>query len=251
MPHKKTHLVDCLIAHRGEPDNYPENSLQGFRIALAAGAKFLETDVQITSDDVAVLSHDASLKKMTGKDVLISDSYFNDIKDLSAGHAARFSDRFSSYKINMLESLCDLISEHPETKCFFEIKEECILSHGNKAFDIVHSVINNVSDQAIIISFNESILHYVRKVSDLAVGWVIPEWNEKNAEKSMHLNPEYLFCNAKRLPDSAEDLWRGDWQWVVYTVRSIDEIKSLNAYGMELFESNDISTHIQQLSSRG
>ncbi|MBL4763277.1 MAG: hypothetical protein JKY93_11345 [Gammaproteobacteria bacterium] len=150
----------------------------------------------------------------------------------------------------MLESLCDLISEHPETKCFFEIKEECILSHGNKAFDIVHSVINNVSDQAIIISFNESILHYVRKQSDLTVGWVVPEWSEENKKKAMQLNPEYLFCNKKRLPVSAKDLWQGDWQWVVYTVSSINEIKSLKAHGMALFESNATAMHMRQLSMR-
>ncbi|MBL4763235.1 MAG: hypothetical protein JKY93_11135, partial [Gammaproteobacteria bacterium] len=57
--HKDTELCHRLVAHRGEPDNYPENSLQGFQTALSAGAKFLETDIQITKDDVAILSHDA------------------------------------------------------------------------------------------------------------------------------------------------------------------------------------------------
>lgn len=247
-PHENIHWVNRLVAHRGEPDNYPENSLQGFQVALSAGAKFIETDIQITKDDVAILSHDASLLKITGKNILVSTSVFDDIKHLSAGYQTRFSDQFSNYKISTLESLCGLLSEHSETTCFFEIKEECIFSHGNKAFDIIHSSIKSIAEQSVVISFNESILHYARKLSDIPVGWVIPEWNDANQTKARQLNPDYLFCNTKRLPDSANDLWQGDWQWAAYTVNNVNEIKSLGAYGMELFESNDISTHIRQLS---
>ena len=35
-----------LIAHRGEPETWPENSLAGFAGVLAAGARHIETDVQ-------------------------------------------------------------------------------------------------------------------------------------------------------------------------------------------------------------
>ena len=69
----------ALIGHRGEPESYPENSLAGFEAVLAAGARYIETDVQLTVDGVPVLSHDASLLRITGQDRDITASRYGDI----------------------------------------------------------------------------------------------------------------------------------------------------------------------------
>ena len=45
-------MRDILIGHRGEPESWPENSLAGYRAILEAGARYIETDVQITADGV-------------------------------------------------------------------------------------------------------------------------------------------------------------------------------------------------------
>ena len=52
-----------LVAHRGQPDSFPENSLEGFMHALQSGATYLETDIQVTADSVVVLSHNKDLIK--------------------------------------------------------------------------------------------------------------------------------------------------------------------------------------------
>ena len=53
-----------------------------FRGAVNAGAHAIETDLQITKDNVIVLSHDASLKRCFGQDIKIADKNWEDIKDL-------------------------------------------------------------------------------------------------------------------------------------------------------------------------
>jgi glycerophosphoryl diester phosphodiesterase len=50
-----------LIAHRGTPREYPENSLPGFARALELGADAVELDVHLTADGVPVVHHDAEL----------------------------------------------------------------------------------------------------------------------------------------------------------------------------------------------
>jgi glycerophosphoryl diester phosphodiesterase len=50
-----------LIGHRGARARYPENTLEGFRAARAAGCHHFEIDVAMTRDDVLVLSHDSRL----------------------------------------------------------------------------------------------------------------------------------------------------------------------------------------------
>lgn len=66
----RTPLYGVLYAHRGLFDNKtdaPENSLPAFRKAVEAGYG-IELDVQLTKDNVLVVFHDASLKRMCGVD---------------------------------------------------------------------------------------------------------------------------------------------------------------------------------------
>ena len=50
-----------IIAHRGTPREHPENSLPGFRHALALGVDGIELDVHLTADGVPVVHHDPEL----------------------------------------------------------------------------------------------------------------------------------------------------------------------------------------------
>ena len=54
-----------LIAHRGGPVYEPENTMAAFRHAIAAGADWLEFDVQRTRDGVLVVFHDESVERTT------------------------------------------------------------------------------------------------------------------------------------------------------------------------------------------
>lgn len=54
-----------IIGHRGAPADHPENTLPGFRRAAALGVDGVELDVRVTSDGVAVVFHDASLRRLT------------------------------------------------------------------------------------------------------------------------------------------------------------------------------------------
>ena len=56
-----------IIAHRGASAEAPENTLAGFQRAIALKADGIELDVQITRDGVAVVFHDDSLRRLTGK----------------------------------------------------------------------------------------------------------------------------------------------------------------------------------------
>ena len=84
-----------LVGHRGQPDSFPENSLESFSHALQSRAAFIETDVNVSADGVAVLSHDENLKKMTGREISITKNAYSVFKDIPAGYKERFSDQFT------------------------------------------------------------------------------------------------------------------------------------------------------------
>src|SRR3954468_6673825 len=50
-----------LQGHRGARGLAPENTLEGFALALSIGVTTLELDLAMTKDDVLVVSHDRSL----------------------------------------------------------------------------------------------------------------------------------------------------------------------------------------------
>lgn len=52
-------------AHRGDTQNYPENSLEGILSAIMMGADVIEIDIRLTKDNVMVLMHDETLTRTT------------------------------------------------------------------------------------------------------------------------------------------------------------------------------------------
>ena len=49
-------MKPLVIAHRGHSARYPENTLEAYRAAIAAGADLVETDARLSADGVVIES---------------------------------------------------------------------------------------------------------------------------------------------------------------------------------------------------
>lgn len=78
----KTQHKIKIIAHRGSHLQVPENTLAAYENAIAEGAGYVEVDLRTTKDGKLVVLHDESVKKMTGKEALIQNLNFDEIKNL-------------------------------------------------------------------------------------------------------------------------------------------------------------------------
>ncbi len=236
-----------LVAHRGQPSTFPENSLQGFTHALKSGARYVETDVQITSDAVPVLSHDAHLLKVTGKQIIVADHAFDAIKEIPAGHAERFGDQYKDYRIASLQQFIDLLSEWPDAICFIELKEAALNNFGMKAVDLVLAQLNRIHSQAVLISYDYDALAYGRKKdAELRVGWVLPEWSDENRILAQELEPDFLFVDEEFCPDEKSDIWQGEWQWVAYTINDKEQVAHFAGLAIEIIETDRYSDLIKE-----
>lgn len=230
-----------LIGHRGEPTHWPENSLAGFRSVLEAGATFVETDVQLTADGVAVLCHDDSLLKLTGENLAVTGTPFERIRDLPAGQPSRFGERFASLRIARLSEFAELLARWPQARAFVEIKGTSIQRFGiDRVLESVLDALDGVQGQCILISFDYPSLAHTGGRCRLPLGWVLPGWDAETRRLAECLAPAYLFVNRRRLPEPAEPLWQGPWQWVVYTVNRVAEARLFHARGFDLVETDDI-----------
>ena len=53
-----------VLAHRGGAEESYENTLESFEYSQSLGCKFIETDVQVSSDGVPYIFHDDDLKRI-------------------------------------------------------------------------------------------------------------------------------------------------------------------------------------------
>jgi glycerophosphoryl diester phosphodiesterase len=234
-------MQSMLIGHRGEPSCYPENSLPGFEAVLNAGAAYIETDVQLSADGVPVLSHDPDVVKLTGHDYVVMQTDYATLRRLPAGYPARFGTRFADVRLARLGELASLLKRWPRARALVEVKPDSIEAFGAaRVVDVILAELHEVLAQCIIISFEQAPLIHTRVVSNLPVGWVLPEWYDANREAAAQLRPDYLICSRTRLPVEPEPLWPGPWKWVVYTVNTAEEVLALRKRGVDLLETNSI-----------
>ena len=74
--------MTLTIAHRGEPVEHVENTLEAIEAAVAAGADMVEIDVRLTADGVPVLLHDADLLRIWGRPQSMSDVDLGELRNL-------------------------------------------------------------------------------------------------------------------------------------------------------------------------
>ena len=76
-------LDNLLFAHRGVHDNIkvPENSIKAFYLSIENNLN-IELDVQLTDDNVLVVFHDESLRRMTGVNKNLNELRYEEIKNL-------------------------------------------------------------------------------------------------------------------------------------------------------------------------
>ena len=73
-----------VFAHRGYSGKYPENTMEAFRGAFAAGADGIELDVQLSKDGQLVIIHDETLDRTTTGKGYVKDYTLSELKQLDA-----------------------------------------------------------------------------------------------------------------------------------------------------------------------
>jgi glycerophosphoryl diester phosphodiesterase len=114
-----------VIAHRGGSHLRPENTLEAFANALAAGADVLEMDVRSTVDGALVVIHDATVDRTTDGSGAVEAMTLAKLQKLDAGFrwspdgGKTFPFRGAGIRIPALE---EVFSRFPQMRMNLEIK---------------------------------------------------------------------------------------------------------------------------------
>lgn len=79
-----------MLAHRGLAVDAPENTMLAFELAVRAGADYIETDVHVSADGVAVIAHDPTLKRVAiGRVDRVADLSAHELRRVDLGEGQR------------------------------------------------------------------------------------------------------------------------------------------------------------------
>lgn len=71
-----------IVGHRGVPAVHQENTLAGFRRAIALGIPAVELDVRLTKDQKLVVFHDGDVSRMTGRPGVVAQLTWDQVAKL-------------------------------------------------------------------------------------------------------------------------------------------------------------------------
>jgi glycerophosphoryl diester phosphodiesterase len=239
--------IPALVAHRGYPARFPENTLIGIQAAAAAGARWIEFDVQLSRDHLPFLCHDASLKRTAGLDRSILELSTEELAGVDVGEAGRLGARFPNTRLTPLDELVRWLRTQPQLNAFVEIKRQSLRHFGRDlVVNRVMQVLEPALTQCVVISFDEPCLPMARTLGAQAVGWAIEDAGTGSVATARNLKPEYLFAGDRLFP-AARAALQGPWQWAVYEVQDPAYASQLTADGAALVETDAIAEMLAAL----
>jgi glycerophosphoryl diester phosphodiesterase len=143
-----------VIAHRGDSESRPENTLAAFASALEAGAQLVEMDVQLTRDGHVVVIHDPTLERTTSGQGPVREHTLSEIRRLCAGYPRRFGSAFSGERVPTLAEALHLV--RGRARALVEIKHESVTDaehDGIEALAIAEARKAEVAQEVAFLSF--------------------------------------------------------------------------------------------------
>jgi glycerophosphoryl diester phosphodiesterase len=140
------------FAHRGGAADGDENTVEAFERAVKLGYRYVETDVHATADGVAVVFHDPTLDRVTGRAGRISDLTWPDLQSVRIAGAA------------LVPRLDEVLAAWPEIRFNIDIKAD-----PGVAPTVDTILRSGAADRVLLASFSDRRLAEARALAGPAI----------------------------------------------------------------------------------
>ena len=218
------------IAHRGASGNAPENTLAAFKKAVALGAAFIETDLQLSRDARFVAIHDATVNRTTNGQGAVRDMTLAELRRLDAG--SWFGSAFAGERIPTLEEILEF-SKKNDVVFYLEIKpggpwggEQSLIGALRESGEIPRTV---------VISFDPAIVLGLRNIEPtLMIGLLYDGQIENPLDKAVAIGARQLAVRGDLVtPAMIAEAQKKDLQVVCWTVNHPAHMRMLIAAGVD------------------
>jgi glycerophosphoryl diester phosphodiesterase len=222
------------IAHRGASGHAPENTMAAFRRAVELGARFIETDLQITRDAQVIAIHDFTLDRTTSGKGQVHLLPLDQIRALDAGawFAGHGEGSFAGERVPTLTEILDFAKEQ-DVIFYLEIK-------SGPAWGVEHAVVaalrdQNASARVVILSFDPSALDTVHRLdSTMMTGFLCEHPTNDLVERTVRAGARQLVARGDLItPAVVEKSHHAGLQVVAWTMNEADQMRRLIAAGVD------------------
>jgi len=152
----------AAMAHRGGgawgPNIGKENTLHAFAQAVSLGYRYLETDLQVTSDERLVCFHDDNLKRVTGQDGQVCEMSSAELGEV----------RVSGEPIPFFD---DVVEAFPDVRFNLDLKAEGVIRLLVKAIRA-----HRLQDRILVDSFSQARLSQFRAATRGQIPTAMAPW---------------------------------------------------------------------------
>lgn len=144
-----------IVAHRGASRYAPENTISAFNLAWEQGADAIEGDFHLTADGHIVCIHDRNTKRVSDRDLIVSESTLAELRELDVG--AYRGEKFTGSVVPTIAEVFSTIPAHK--KIYIEIK--C----GSEIIPVLIEEITKSGlqrEQVVMISFHEKVIQRLK-----------------------------------------------------------------------------------------
>ena len=219
-----------IIAHRGASGHAPENTLAAFKKALALGATFIETDLQLTRDARFVAIHDDTVDRTTNGQGKIHDQTLAVLRRLDAG--SWFGSEYAGERIPTLDEILEFTKKN-DVVFYLEMKPGG--SWGGE-----HALVGALREtgeaaRAVVISFDASILATLRKIEPTLMTGVLYDGQIADPiQSAIEVGARQIVVRGDLVtPAMLERARKKDLQVVCWTINNPAHIRMLVAAGVD------------------
>jgi glycerophosphoryl diester phosphodiesterase len=219
-----------IIAHRGASGHAPENTLAAFKKAVALGATFIETDLQLSRDARFVAIHDDTLDRTTNGQGKVHDQTLATLRRIDAG--SWFGSEYAGERIPTLEEILEF-SKKNDIVFYLELKPSG--SWGGE-----HALIGALRESSevarvVVISFDPTILAGLRKIEPTLMTGVLYDGQLADPLKTaVDVGARQLVVRGDLVtPAMLVEARKRDLQVVCWTVNHPAHIRLLIAAGVD------------------
>jgi glycerophosphoryl diester phosphodiesterase len=219
-----------VIGHRGASGHAPENTFAAFKKAVALGAAFIETDLQLSRDAHFVAIHDATVNRTTSGQGAVHDMTLAELRKLDAG--SWFGSEFAGERIPTLEEIFEF-SKKNDVVFYLEIKPGG--SWGGE-----HALVGALREsgeipRTVVISFDAAIVLSLRKIEPtLMTGLLYDGQIENPIDKGVEIGARQLVVRGDLVtPAMIAQIHKKDLQVVCWTVNQPAHMRMLMAAGVD------------------
>jgi glycerophosphoryl diester phosphodiesterase len=219
-----------VIGHRGASGHAPENTLAAFRRAVELGARFIETDLQLSRDAQFVCIHDPTLDRTTNGRGPVHGQTLAELRQLDAG--SWFSAEFAGERIPTLDEVLEFANE-ADVNLYLELKTA---GAWGAAQTLVGAVtVARATARAVVISFDSATLEAARqREPTLMTGLLFDRDTPGIVKEAVRVGARQIAPRASCVtPELIADARRADLQVVAWTVNDPADMRRLAAVGVQ------------------